>query len=70
MIHYMSAKKSSGSKPRRTRTGPKADWLHAGADIEPGLYRRLIKEAERNGVPYAVVLRWALDEYLPAEGEE
>lgn len=63
----MRAKNGTRSRPR---TGPKADWEHAGADIPPGLKKRLVAEAEKNSVPIAVVIRWALDEYLPGEGEE
>lgn len=60
MIHFMPRK--AAGKPR-TRSGPKADWKHVGADVPPETYEWFVAEAGRQGVPQSVVLRWALEDY-------
>jgi hypothetical protein len=35
--------------------------------VTPEQKERLLAEAARRGVPYAIVVRWALDEYLPED---
>ena len=65
MIHHMP--RQSEKPRRRERTGPKADWRHIGADVPQTMYENLIKEASKQGVPYAAVLRWALADYFAGQ---
>lgn len=54
----------------RSRSGPKADWKHIGADIPPTLHDRLVDEAKKQGVPHTVVIRWALSDYFAGEAAQ
>lgn len=66
MIYDMAAKTKT---QRPGRSGPKAEWKHIGADIPPTLYERFTAEAKRQGVPQAVILRWAVADYLGPDAE-
>jgi hypothetical protein len=59
MMCSMASKKIAEKK-----SGTRPGWHHIGADIRTTLYSALQAEAEENGVPYAVVQRWALEAYL------
>lgn len=37
---------------------------HVGADIEIALFDALKARAKQDGVPYSIVIRWALSDFL------
>ena len=37
---------------------------HIGADVPMDLFRQLKAKAEEDGVPYTVIIRWALQDFL------
>lgn len=59
MMCSMASKKITEKK-----SGTRPGWHHIGADVRTPLYAALQAEADENGVPYAVVQRWALEAYL------
>ena len=59
-IHYMTAQKIK--KPGRSAA--RADWKFMGAEVPPNVFEAAVAEARENGVPQAVVIRWALESYL------
>lgn len=61
--------RKAAGKPR-TRSGPKADWKHLGADVPPDLYDWAVGEARRQGVPQTVVIRWALEDYRASTAQQ
>lgn len=52
------------TKRRSPRSEARADWHPIGCEVPPPLFEALLAEAKENGVPQAVVQRWALETYL------
>lgn len=62
MIHHMV--KQNAAKKRPGRSAARADWKFMGAEVPPELFEAAVAEAQENGVPQAVILRWAMESYL------
>lgn len=62
MIHHMG--KQITAKKRPGRSAARADWKFMGAEVPPDVYKAAVDESRENGVPQAVVIRWALESYL------
>lgn len=60
-IHDMTKQKT---KARPNRSAARADWKFMGAEVPPNVFEAAVAEARENGVPQAVVIRWALESYL------
>lgn len=53
-----------------TKAATEKTTHHIGADIEKPLFAALQCRARRDMVPYAVVIRWALADFLAATDNE
>lgn len=51
-------------KKRPGRSAARADWKFVGAEVPQDVFEAVVAEAQENGVPQAVVIRWSLESYL------